>query len=443
MKHGYFFSLIIPGIVVAFSCTTLKRYNSVQEASTDNTLAGIDLFGFSLSESKPETGSKTLWDLSADAQSQFIKILNNRYPDNEKFMEAMSFEFMKNDEPAYAVNYTNKDLRMIFSVSRSRDYGNLKNFSGIKLSPADRIEYLKITLRIPDESPVRFTGWNMFATEYGSVEIADVTFSRNMEIDLSGLLSTDRKVTGSELSAVSKSNTSRREDQSIKYRYLKLNGKINSNEIVMEEEGTREIDLTGNITADISMEFKECPEMITEFIGLKDSSGKFIQSDRLKLKFSDVIIPAIENIKDTLFAEVKMDYVLRNVVKGQKTFPEWDDRVKYYNGSVTRTIPLFTSNDYVPYFYCIGTNKDSESQSIIKIQAPLKRDYALIFRTSKEADAFYEWLADYFSRPENRDRPVSIGGYRLKFLDADLTNEIFGKYPSLSIMPRYSHITDL
>ncbi len=428
---------------MAFSCTTLKRYNSVGEASVDNTLAGIDLFGFRLSESKPETGPKTLWDLSADAQSQFIKILNNRYPDNEKFMEAMSFEFMKNYETAFPVNYTNKDLRMVFSISRSRDYGNQTNLSGIKLSPADRIEYLKITLRIPDESSARFTGWNMFTTEYGSVEIADVTFNRNLEIDISGLLSTDRKETGSELSAGSKSNTSRREDQSIKYRYLKLNGKINNNEIVMEEEGTREIDLTGNITADISMEFKKFPEMITEFKGLKDSSGKFIQSDRLILKCSDVIIPAMENIKDTLFAEVKMDYVLRNVIKGQKTFPEWDDRVRYYKGSVTRTIPLFTSNDYVPDFYCIGTNKDSEGHGIIKIQAPLNRDYALIFRTSKEAGAFYEWLADFFSRPENRNRPVSIGGYRLKFLEDDLTNEIFEKYPSLSIVPRYSHITDL
>ena len=53
-----------------------------------------------------------------------------------------------------------------------------------------------------------------------------------------------------------------------------------------------------------------------------------------------------------------MDYVFRNVISGQKTFPEWDDRVKYYNGSVSKTIPLFTSDDYVPDFYCIGTDRD-------------------------------------------------------------------------------------
>ena len=228
-----------PGYFIAFSCSTLKRYSSVQPTGTDNSLASIDLFGFRLSEAKPENGNKTLWDLSADAQSQFIKILNARYPENEKFLQAMSFEYLKEDAPPLPQNYVSKDLRMIFSISKQRDYGNKNNPSRLELSPADRIEYLKITLRIPDDSGVRFTGWNMFTTEYGSIDIADVSFSRSLEIDASGLLSTDKKETGGELSAGGKSSASRREDQEIKYRYLKLNGRISNHEIEMEEEGTQ------------------------------------------------------------------------------------------------------------------------------------------------------------------------------------------------------------
>ena len=426
--------LLILGINIIFSCSTLKRYSSVQPTGTDNTLASIDLFGFRLSESKAENGNKTLWDLSADAQSQFIKILNVRYPENEKFLQAMSFEYLMADAPSLPQNYVNKDLRMIFSIGKQRDYGNKDNPSRLELSPADRIEYLKITLLIPDDSRVRFTGWNMFTTEYGSIDIADISFSRSLEIDASGLLSMGKKEMGGELSAGGKSSANRREDQEIKYRYLKLNGRISNHEIQMEEEGTREIDLTGNIMADISMEFERFPELITDFFSLKDSTGRYNEPEKIKIHHTEAVIPRMENVKDTVFADLRMDYVFRNVVNGQKTFPEWDDRVKFYKGSVSKTIPLFTSNDYVPDFYCIGTGNLTDMRNIIKISSPGGKEYNLIFRTYKDAGVFYEWLADYLTRAENRNKTVSIGGYRLKFGNEDLKSEMVTGF---SLLPCY------
>jgi hypothetical protein len=434
MKPKYIILLLVPLVILISACTTLKRYSSIQPTGTDNTLASIDLFGFRLSEAKPENGNKTLWDLSADAQSQFIKILNTRYPDNEEFLQAMSFKYLAEEAPLIPYDYISKDLRMIFSISKQRDYGNKNNPSGLELSPADRIEYLKITLKIPDDSGVSFTGWNMFTTEYGSVDIADVSFTRSLEIDATGLRSTDKRGTGKELSAGGKSSANRREDQEIKYRYLKLNGRINNNEIEMEEEGTREIDLTGNITADLSMKFDSFPEMITNFIGMKDSSGRYNEPDRLIIQHSEAVIPRMENVKDTVFADLWMDYVFRNVINGQKTFPEWDDRVKYYKGSVSKTIPLFTSNDYVPDLYCIGTGLDSHKRNIIKMLSPGNKEYNLIFKTCKDAGAFYEWLAYYFSRNQNMNKTIDIEGYRLKFRDGDLKSEMFA---GLSVIPCY------
>ena len=202
----------------------------------------------------------------------------------------------------------------------------------------------------------------------------------------------------------------------------------------MEEEGTREIDLTGNITADLSLEFEKFPEMITDFSSLKDSSGRFNKPDKLIIQHSYAVVPRMENVKDTLFAELKMDYVFRNVISGQKTFPEWDDRVKYYNGSVSKTIALFTPGDYVPDFYCIGTDRDSDRKNFIKISSPGNKEYNLVFRTYRDAVAFYEWLADYFDRTENRNKYADIGGYRLKFRDKDLVNEMFEGF---SIIPFY------
>ena len=434
MKPIICYLLFIAGIVMTSSCTTMKRYSSVQPTGTDNTLADVNLFGFTLSEAKPENGNKTLWDLSADAQSQFIKILNARYPDNDEFLRAMSYEYMKENVLSLPYNYVSKDLRMIFSISKQRDYGNKNNPSRLKLSPADRIEYLRITLMIPEDSGVRFTGWNMFTTDYGSIDIADVSFSRSLEIDASGLLSADKKETGKELSAGGKSTASRREDQEIKYRYLKLNGRISKNEIEMEEEGTREIDLTGNITADLSLEFEKFPEMITEFVGLKDSSGKYNSPEKLIIRHSDVLIPRMEKIKDTIYADLKMDYVFRNVINGEKTFPEWDDMVKFYKGSVSKTIPLFASNDYIPDFFCIGTNKEPDRREVLKLSYQNGKDYNLIFRTCQEAVSFYDWLADYFIRTENRNQKVKIGGYSLKLKDVDFTGDLMA---GCTILPCY------
>jgi hypothetical protein len=331
-------------------------------------------------------------------------------------------------------DYVSKDLRMIFSISKQRAYINNYEHSGVELSPADRIEYLKITLRIPDDTNVRFTGWNMFTTEYGAIDIADVSFNRSLEIDASAFLSADGKDNSREVSAGGKTSASRREDQEIKYLYLKLNGRINSNKIEMEEEGTREIDLTGNIMADLSLEFDRFPERITGFIGLKDSSGRFNQPERLIMQHSDIIVPGMENMKDTLYADLKMDYIFRNVINGQETYPEWDDRVRYLNGSVSKRIALFTSNDYVPDFYCIGKDKDPDNRNIIKMSSPGNKEYDLIFRTYTEAKAFHEWLSDCLSRPENRNRTISIGECILRFRDGELKGEMSS---DLGIIPYY------
>jgi hypothetical protein len=436
MKPKLFYLLVVMEIAIAYSCTTLKRYNSIKPSGSDNTLAGIDLFGFRLSKAKPEDGRKTLWDLSADAQSQYIKILNSRYPDNDEFIKALNFEYLKEEKTQFPEDYVNKDLRLIFSISKLRNYGKKLFPSGLDLSPADRIEYLKITLRIPEDSGLQFTEWNMFTTEYGSVDIADINFSRSLELETSGLLAIDKKESGGELSAGGKSSVSRREDQAIKYRYLKLNGRINNHEIEMEEEGIREIDLTGNITADVSLEFDRFPGMLTSITGMKDSTGRFNDPDRLMIQQRDVIIPMMENIKDTIYADLKMDYVFRNVLNGRKTFPEWDDRVKYYTGSVLKRIPLFSSRDYVPEFYCIGTDNTSDKRDYIKLSSGNK-SYAMIFRTHSDANSFYEWLIYYFMKVEHKGIPIKIGGYTLKLKESDLTNEMLGEYPGLRIIPYY------
>ena len=46
----------------------------------------------------------------------------------------------------------------------------------------------------------------------------------------------------------------------------------------------------------------------------------------------------------------------------------------------------------------------SDGKDFIKIQSPGNKEYNLVFRTYRDAVAFYEWLADYFDKAENRNK---------------------------------------
>jgi hypothetical protein len=424
--------------ICLLSCTTLRRYSSEGPPLSDNSLAGVDLFGFTLSEARPEVSEKTLWDLSADAQAQFIKILNTRYPENKSFIEAMNFRYLNDLKLAASGDFVNKDLRMIFSVSRKHDYNNMLSQAGVRLSPADRIEYLKIILSIPENSGIRFRDWNMYSTEYGSIDIGDVSFSRSLETEGSATFFSEGKNSGSEIAGTTKSAVSRREEQEIRYRYLKLNGRISNNRIEMEEEGTRETDLAGNILADISMSFERFPLVLTRILNLRDSTGTLCEPYALEPEQIIVAVPSKQKATDTIFADLSMDYVYRNVTSGDKTYPEWDDRICYCTGHTEKKIILFTPQDYMPDFFCIGTGNDEAGSGIIKIADTNEKEIALIFRTYEEADSFYEWLQDFCSVPGNMNKTIKAGKFTLRYMNDDLTCKMFKENGIFRTLPYYT-----
>jgi len=194
-----------PLIIFLFTgCTSVKRFKSADYISEDNTLVDMKLFGARLMPGESDQRGGDLWDLSASAQNQLIQILDERYPDNEQFFSSLGWEYPVEDEFTFP-DFISKDLRMVFTISRERDYKALNRASG-RFSPADRIEYLKFSLEIPEEYNLRFSRWNRFTTEYGELEIADVSFSRSLDLDM--------EVTPENLADIGgKANTGRAEEQ--------------------------------------------------------------------------------------------------------------------------------------------------------------------------------------------------------------------------------------
>jgi hypothetical protein len=368
---------------------------------------------------------KNLWDLSAGAQTQLIQILNDRYPDNLQFTGALNFEYMM-DGSGPVVDFTRRNLRMVFTISKRKDYAVIGEQKS-RFSPADRIESLKFRLEIPEGYNLSFTGWNRYTTEYGEVDIADVSFSRS--IDLNGDVSTEFVEGGF------KSTTGRKEDQAVRTRYLKLNGSISPKRIEMEAEGTREIDLAGNVVADVSLAFKGFPERVTiPVYGAEDGDSPL---QLLQLRFVDVRVPRIEELPDQITATLEMEYIYRHVKSGWKSYPEWDDRVAYYSGKTSKQITLFTREEYLPTLFCVGT--DHEETEVIRIRSSMGIDYPLQFMDHGEAGRFLEWLMHVSSLPGVTDQSLlpEVGSYILLLGDQPLTPEMVSTINYLKIMPVY------
>ncbi|MEA3461537.1 MAG: hypothetical protein U9R49_06640 [Bacteroidota bacterium] len=384
------------------ACTSVKRFKSVDYKGEDNSLVDVDLFNARISAEPLEIREKNLWTLSANAQSHLVQILDERYPDNEEFMSAMAGNFATDQAPQQ--DLTRKDLRMVFTISKNRDYSSLNDASG-RFSPADRIEYMRLSMDIPESYNLRFHEWNRYITEYGDIDIADVSFSRNLD------LSVDGSPGGTDLG--SEASLGRNEKQVLSKRYLKLNGSISDHRVVIEAEGTREVDLTGNVIADVSLLFDGFPEvvMVPVFTEAEDGTNELAA-----LNFVDILVPAMSDAPDTLFADLVLEYIYRHVASGWLTFAEWDDRVEYYQGRIHKKVPLFLQKDYLPRLFCIGT--DLGGADALKFRISPEKEYLLQFRDHHDASRFLEWL----SNPERRQTdPVFIGSNKLLYKGAPIT----------------------
>lgn len=385
-------------------CSSVKRFKSAAYKGEDNSLVNVDLFNTRLSTEAVSMKEKNLWTLSANAQTRLIQILDERYPDNEQFMRVLSGNFGQDE--VEEVVYTRKDLRMVFTLSKSRDYALLNDAKG-RFSPADRIEYFKLSLEIPVHYRLHFHEWNRYITEYGEIQIADVAFSRNLD------LSMDTAPGG--IGVESGASLGRNEKQEVSRRYMKLNGSISDHQVVIEAEGNREVDLTGNVTAEVSLQFDAFPELIMEPVFMSGEEGNKLLSD---LTFMHVLVPAMEDAPDTIFADMKLSYIYRHVDSGWFTFAEWDDGVEYYRGTVEKKVPLFVKKDYLPPFFCVGT--EDGARQALKLQKELEEEYLLQFKSYRDASAFLEWL-------QNRARLVPgvnfMGDWKLLYQGEPLTEE--------------------
>jgi hypothetical protein len=438
----YKLAIVLGLMVLTMSCSSVKRYSSVDRterekpvflsegSNEDSIRVRMDISDSRISPPAPSGSSKSLWDLQNDGQMALLKILAERYKDNDKFTDILNNQYLSDDGgTGGAIDYVRKDVRIVFSISRWHPYdlilGKTDGFS-----PADRIEYLKYRLTLDDPySTIKFTSWNRYGTAYGSINIADVSFQQTLSAT-AGAGNVPGFVTGGGGSGASVSGSaSKTENQRVRYRYIQLNGSISNKTLQLESEGTREVDLAGNVTADVTMEFDAVPEVLYALSKAKNDSGVFLLPEEVHLNETIALAPRETSIHN-ICAVLSYDYAYRHVEKGAKTFYEWDDKVKYVTGTVSKKVTLMKARDIVPPFCCLKFQGDSgnSGKNFIKIRnlaAGLGvQETTLAFANQSAANAFITWLVSYKCAQNDLDKPIKLkNGYSLWYNGAFLTRQ--------------------
>ena len=433
-------TIILALAMLTTACSTVKRYSSVDNtqkerpifldrgADEDSLRVRMDISDSKISDPAPSGSGKSLWDLGNEGQKELLDILAQRYKDNDKFTDVLNTQYLADDAPGGgAIDYIRKNVRIVFSISRWHPYEIMGKANGF--SPADRIEYLKYKLTLDEPaSSIKFTGWNRYGTAYGSINIADVNFQGNLAVSAdagnsAGILGS----TGSGAGVTA--GGSKIESQKVRYRYIQLNGSISNKSLQLESEGTREVDLAGNVTADVSMEFDAFPEVLYTLSRAKNDSGIFLQPGEVHLSETVALVPK-ETTIHSIRAMLTYDYAYRHVEKGDNTFYEWDDKVKYITGTVSKEVTLMKAKDIVPPFCCLKFQCDTSihNKNFIKVRnlaAGLGvQETNLAFANQSAANTFITWLVSYKCPANELNLPIKLkNGYALWYNGSFLTRQ--------------------
>lgn len=394
MKQSTFTFLLLSLLSIFFivDCITsssVKRFKSAQYKGVKDSLVKINLFGTRINS---DNGSQKngLFKLSDRGQAEFIKSMRKNYSDSGSFVNSLT-DLVNNGGPV--TDYVNVDLKMIFTITKREHYENFGQRNST-FSPADRIEHLSFKLQLNPDSPLKFTRWNKFSTEYDTIDIAEMSFSKSFE--QGGSVGGGMSGITANISANAKQSSE--EKQNIHHRYIQLNGNISDSKIEVEEEGVRDIDLAGNVIADVSIKFKNKTRI--RVVNTPDSITKYSNDSELQninMIFTVVDVPYFDGkFPDSITANLSMNYIYRNVISGFKTFYEWDDKVNYYSGKDSIPVTLLRKEDYVPPFFYISLNSSENLLSIRELS--LNQNYILFFREFWKARDFIKFLKNLSSK---------------------------------------------
>jgi hypothetical protein len=413
-------------LLLLAACTTVKRYASIEPTIQEKPFPLYDtgknldesalkvvmtLSDYKIEPNDEKPTFKTLWDLQGQGQKALLESLNHRYTKVDKFTGSLNNKYLKSDDKIDPVlDLTKRNVKFVFTIRRWRPYGGLGNGDN-GFSLADRIEYLRYSLTLDDPS-FYFVNWNKYSTEYGSINIADVSYQQSLSLTASA---GDSALLG----ASATGSASKTENQHLQYRYIQLNGTLKKDKIEFESEGTRETDLSGNVVADVAMKFK-CTEHKIFFFQDYSDNDTLKKPKELDLTVVTAKVPSAQANK-ILTGVLDYTYSYRHVLKRAKTIYEWDDKVQYYTGRVIKKVNILLPEDILPNFYAImpvNSPIDTDNLRLKIVDSSQARDFLttdLVFPDPESASDFLDWLTKYPTAKKDQDQKIVFANHMQLF----------------------------
>ncbi len=401
MKRVTFFLLLVCFFSSCsnFSGHLTKRYKSIEVIKNDSIIKNrIDVNAYVIEEKKGERSeSKTIFDLSPDAQAVLISELAKKDTTTDAFISGLTRSLSsKSSDATKIADYSQFETRIVVSI-RNKSH-----------MPADRIAKINVTLDIGNNG-IKFLSCDRLITEYQTLDLGKLNYSNTQSGELAGksLIEAGREdAIKGEGAGEGKLSASRSfsEEILLKQRMVALNAAITQDKLSLYQEGISGIDLTGNILADITLGVKNLKvEKIYSFRelvrnGVKNNSGD------VKVNEKFVIYPNI--IKD-LKATITFDADFREVSKKHQTISESDDMVKLYYGTVkdtTNKVVIIPIREMKPNLWKLTDTLSTDCKKGIPIQIKNTTTLAsgdLLFDSSDEAKNFLAWLKLEYDNEKN------------------------------------------
>jgi hypothetical protein len=411
----YFYLLILLGI---FGCNIfhperhktplLNRYAKIDtsiERSDNNSVVAVTTLVIPaeiLDTSKD--GGKTIFDLQGNGQKALVEAFSKKDDDGQKRLNGL-LNAQYQTKKGNTTSLVKKDYTIVFSTV-------LKDFYSLitrSLSEGDRIAKLRITVSIPlaDRDSVKFLKWDKFTTQFAQFNIGGASFNVAKQATLNPSI----PIGAGSLSAGTLGNTSTyQENDSLQLRFVLLNGTLTKDSIILDQTGTPQIDLQGNtaIGLSVSFPFKEPPPFFV-FEGLQNADDTYQVPEKISVKQSGVPYPQLTR---DINLDLRVDYVIRHIIKGDISFTEGDDEISYYWGHFTNVIPQFIKfADLRPKSWNI-TNKTID---LGLFDESSNGYHEIAFASYSDANDFLEWAAHIV--PSTNGNKIKLGRF---FLTSDI-----------------------
>jgi len=368
-----------------------RRYQSVHyyQYSNDSIKYDIGVNGFAFEpEGSKQPSEKNVFDLSPQGQKELIKVLGDKGSKPDDFLNRLprTLTTQKKDPVAIA-DHTKFSKRLVFSVQN------------LSVCEADRISKVSITLRISDPN-IRIVSFDKLLTKYESVDVGKTNFSNTTNLGISGNavagLPADTSASaaagqpgfGYGISANASDSRTYAEEVRLKQRFVSLSGYVTPNSVNLYEESVSGIDLSGNIIADISLEYRNnnATKLVYEFNDLiKDNV--YAKPDSVGISEQYILSPNLQN-------DIRMSFeytgTLRHVITGDQSISESDDDILLRRGTAMGrdSITIIPKVELDAKIWEIAKGGD-----ILQISSPLANPFGnLFFDSFEQAKQFLFWL---------------------------------------------------